>query len=333
MDPVDSVLTTMNVENSWYVRVHARAPWGITFDTAVQARLVIISRGTCWLTSSTMREPQRLSAGDGFIVQADTEFSLQDELHRRTVHCDRVFANALGHAAEWGGDGEATEIISGRFSFDEIAAEPLFAALPPILGLNLDDATANVLRATLELMALETLEGGIGSNLVTSRLADVLFVQALRAWCNSDGGGTIGWLAALRDPQLAAAMQALHGDLSRPWTVAGLAKEAGLSRSSFAASFKARTGQTPLGYLTSWRMYRARTYLADSQLSLLEIAVRVGYNTDTALSRAFQRHVGIAPGAWRKNARRKVNGLARSSAATSGGARRGQTFGLDSPKA
>ena len=310
MDPVDSVLTTMKVENSWYVRVHAQAPWGITFDTAIQARLVIISRGTCWLTSDTMREPQKLSAGDGFIVQADTEFSLQDELYRGTVHCDRVFANAVGHTAKWGGDGEATEIISGRFSFDETAAEPLFAVLPPVLRLNLDDATASVLRATLELMALETLEGGIGSNLITSRLADVLFVQALRAWCNSDGGATIGWLAALRDPQLAAAMEALHGDLSRPWTVAGLAREAGLSRSTFAAAFKTRTGQTPLGYLTSWRMYRAKTYLADSQLSLLEIAVRVGYHNDTALSRAFQRHVGVAPGTWRKRARSKATALA-----------------------
>jgi AraC-like DNA-binding protein/uncharacterized protein YaiE (UPF0345 family) len=307
MDPVDDILTTLNVENSWYVHVNAKAPWGITFDTAVQARLVIVARGTCWLTSDTIPEPQRLNAGDCFIVQADTEFSLQDELGRRTVHCDRVFADSVGHTAEWGGDGQATEIISGRFSFDEVAAEPLFAILPPVLQLSLDDATAKVLRATLELIALESLEAGIGSNLVTSRLADVLFVQALRAWCNSDGGGNIGWLAALRDPQLASAMQALHSDLSRSWTVAGLAREAGLSRSAFAVAFKSKTGQTPLDYLASWRMYRAKTYLRDSQLSLLEIAVRVGYDTDTALSRAFRRREGVAPGTWRKRAQRPSN--------------------------
>jgi transcriptional regulator GlxA family with amidase domain len=153
-----------------------------------------------------------------------------------------------------------------------------------------------------------------------------LFVQALRAWCNSDGAG-IGWLAALRDPQLAAAMHALHSDLSRSWTVAGLAKEAGLSRSTFAAAFKARTGQAPLDYLTSWRMYRAKTYLRDSQLSLLEIAVRVGYDTDTALSRAFRRREGVAPGTWRKSVGRPSSARALSGIALDRGAGRGAHAG------
>jgi transcriptional regulator GlxA family with amidase domain len=99
-------------------------------------------------------------------------------------------------------------------------------------------------------------------------------------------------------------MNAMHGDLTRPWTVAELARIAGMSRSAFAAAFRAKAGETPLGYLTSWRIYRAKTLLRDTPLSVQEIAVRVGYDTGTALSRVFTRREGVSPGAWRKNRRR-----------------------------
>ena len=95
----------------------------------------------------------------------------------------------------------------------------------------------------------------------------------------------------------------MHGDLARRWTVDSLARESGLSRSTFAATFKAVTGDAPLDYLTRWRMYRARVLLRGSDLSLMEIAARIGYDTDTALSRAFRRFEGTAPGKWRRNDR------------------------------
>ncbi|GGY09715.1 hypothetical protein GCM10010358_72940 [Streptomyces minutiscleroticus] len=94
-------------------------------------------------------------------------------------------------------------------------------------------------------------------------------------------------------------MHELHADLSRPWTVDELPRKAGMSRSAFAALFKERTGETPLGYLTAWRMYRAKVLLRDTPLSVQEIAVRVGYDTGTALSRAFSKKEGVSPGAWR----------------------------------
>ena len=125
-------------------------------------------------------------------------------------------------------------------------------------------------------------------------------MQAVRAWCATEGAHAIGWLAGLKDRRLGAAVRAMHGDLARPWTVETLAREAGLSRSSFAAAFKAVTGETPLDYLTGWRMYRAKVLLRESDLQLKEIAACVGYETDTALSRAFRRSEGVAPGEWRR---------------------------------
>jgi transcriptional regulator GlxA family with amidase domain len=131
----------------------------------------------------------------------------------------------------------------------------------------------------------------------------VLFVQAMRACCTSAASGAIGWLAALRDPQLAAALEALHADLAHPWTVEELARRAGLSRSAFAAAFRAKAGDTPIGYLTSWRLYRAKMLLRETPMSLHEVALQVGYESGTALSRVFARHEGVAPGAWRQRSR------------------------------
>jgi AraC-like DNA-binding protein len=303
MDPVDDVLAAMNIEHSRYARVDARIPWGISFRPRELARLVLIASGSCWLLSDTLSEPQRLVADDCFLVHPAAEFTLTDELGRDVVDCEAVFAEAPGSTAQIGGDGAKTEIISGRFSFDATAAEPLFALLPPLLRLSLDSTSGQLLRATLELIARESDEAGIGANLVTSRLADVLFVQALRACCNAVGGHGIGWIAALRDPQLAPAIEALHGDLAYPWTVDTLARKAGMSRSAFAAAFRAKAGDTPLGYLTSWRLYRAKNLLRETPLSVQEIAVQVGYDTGTALSRVFTRKEGVAPGAWRRLAR------------------------------
>jgi len=305
MDLVDDVLTTMNIGPSQYARADLRAPWGIAVRPRDSAHLVLVADGSCWLTATTLDAPERLAAGDCFLVQSDVEFTLQDAPGRPAVACETIFA---GHTAEHGGDGERTVLVSSRFSFDATAAEPLFSALPPLLRLDLDNAAGRALRATFDLLETEASTGGTGTELVAGRLADVLFVQALRACCasvggGSGGGGSVNWLAALHDPQLSAAMDAMHGDMSRRWTVVELARVAGMSRSAFAAAFRAKAGDTPLGYLTSWRVYRAKALLRDTPLSVQEIAVRVGYDTGTALSRVFARHEGISPGAWRRNRR------------------------------
>ena len=315
MDLVDDVLTTMNIGHSQYARLDAAAPWGIHFRSRDSARLLYVAEGTCWLGARSLDEPRLLVAGDCFLVQSDVEFTLQDAPGRQLVDCESLFD---GHLAAPGGDGERTVILSGRFTFDATTAEPLFGALPPLLPIDLDSAAGRSLRATFALLDAEAAEGGIGAALIASRLADVLFVQAMRACCASVGSTAVSWLGALRDPQLSTAMHAMHADLARPWTVAELARIAGMSRSAFAAAFRAKAGETPLGYLTSWRLYRAKTLLRDTPLSVQEIAVRVGYDTGTALSRVFARREGVSPGAWRRN-RRPASGQAGSghSAATS----------------
>ncbi|MEQ0564221.1 AraC family transcriptional regulator [Amycolatopsis sp. NEAU-NG30] len=297
MKPVEDVLASMNIEHSQYQRVDARAPWGISFHPRDAAYLMLIASGSCWLTTGNADGPQYLEAGACFLMQAGHDFVLQHDPDDDVESCASIITDVV---VEHGGDGELTEILFGRFPFDSDAAEPLLTRLPPLVRLELDGPSNGTLRATFDLIAQETATRGIGSGLITSRLADVLFIQALRACCASFGDGTVSWIAALRDPELAPALQAMHADLARPWTIDTLAREANMSRSAFAAAFKARTGETPLAYLTSWRMYRTKTLLRDTSLSLHEIARRVGYDSGTALSRAFSRREGTSPGAWRR---------------------------------
>ena len=302
MDPFEDVMTTMHVASSLYVRIQLRAPYGVRFDSENQARLVVIASGSCWLVAHDLPQPVTLTAGDCLIVKAATKFSLQDELGRKLIPCRKIFSEITGHTVKYGGEGVLTEMLSGALSFEAAAAEPLMALMPRLVHVRLDPSHAHLLQTTLQLIGLETSADGLGAGLVIVRLADVLFVQAVRAWCVAEQQ-PVGWLAGLRDRRLAASIRAMHGDLARRWTVETLARESGLSRSTFAATFKAVTGDTPLDYLTRWRMYRARVLLRGSDLSLMEIAARIGYDTDSALSRAFRRFEGTAPGKWRRNDR------------------------------
>ena len=304
-DAFEDVLRSVHVESSLYIRLQLCAPFGVHFDTRDKPRIVVVTHGSCWLVSKQLPQPLRLAAGDCLLLKADAKFSLQDELGRTLVPCDTVLTRVTGTTVLHGGEGALTEIVAGALTFDATAAEPLLALMPPLVHVQLASPHAQLLQSTLGLIGLEALENDLGAGIVVTRLLDVLFVQAVRAWSKAKGAGGIGALAALEDRRLGAAIRAMHADLARPWTVESLAREAGLSRSSFAAAFKSATGESPLDYLTGWRMYRAKALLRASDLQLMAIAQRVGYETDTALSRAFRRHEGMAPGEWRRQAGRR----------------------------
>lgn len=297
MRPVDDLLLTMNIEETRFKRLTPRAPWGIAFPTRHVARLLLVAHGSCWLTGTELAQPLLLRTNDCVLIRDGVTFELQDRPGRELVDCEE-FENPT----ECADTDERTEILSSRFTFDAVAADALFALLPPLFRIDLDETSGRQLRATFDLIAQEAAEGAMGSGFISTRLSDVLFVQALRA-CSSGPAGSIGWLAALRDPLLAPALHAMHGDLAHPWTVDELAGIAGMSRSAFAASFRHKTADTPLGYLTTWRLFRTKTLLRDTDMSLQEIATRVGYRTGQALNRTFTKREGRSAGSWRNATR------------------------------
>lgn len=301
MDPLDEIFATMRVQSAVYARLEAGAPWGLSFAAGVQARFGLVVRGGCWLSVDAHAAPIALATGDCFLLAGGLSYVLRDDMQSPTQNCVDVVKENIGGVVELGGAGARTTIINGWFAFDRLSARPLIDALPPVLHVRMDQDRTHLLQSTLQLFAMETSERQLGSGIVISRLADIIFVQAVRAYVASlEGQSAAGWLAALSDKKLAPALRAIHGDPARPWTVQALAVTAGQSRSSFAAHFRDRVGESPLEYLTRWRMFRAGCLLRQSDKPLGEIAALIGYESEPAFSKAFKKVVGTPPGMYRR---------------------------------
>jgi AraC-like DNA-binding protein len=300
MDPLDDAFSVMRVRESLYARLDAGAPWAVKFREGKAARFGLVISGACWLTTEQPVKSIPLAPGDCYVILDGSTYTLGDDPSSAPQNCFDVVPKLVDGAVSIGGGGTAATVVTGWFVYDELGARPLTALLPRVLHTRVDGYRTDILKATLELLAKETERPGIGSGVVISGLADILFVQAIRSHLNDANEAEVGWLAALSDKRIGVAMRALHGKPADPWTVERLATLANMSRSAFAARFKAKLGEAPLEYLTRWRMFRAGVLLRHTERSLAEIANEVGYESDAALSKAFHRVVGMAPGAFRK---------------------------------
>jgi AraC-like DNA-binding protein len=195
---------------------------------------------------------------------------------------------------------QATTFIIGNVTLDEQAGKWLTDLLPPLIAFRTDRSkSSSSMRAVLEILSRECQFPNMGSTVVASRLADILFVEAIRAYVEEAGGEAAGWLRALTDSKLSTALSAVHGALDRRWTVASLAETAGLSRSAFAPRFKEVLGETPLDYLTRLRMYKAAQMLRESDVKIARVANMVGYESEGSFSKVFKATIGLPPGAYR----------------------------------
>ncbi|MDB5965294.1 MAG: transcriptional regulator, AraC family [Polaromonas sp.] len=299
MDPLDDIFAAMRVSSALYARLECGAPWGVSLAGGEGARFGLVVRGSCLLEVEGMARPVPLVAGDCYVLAHGTPYVLRDKARTPTVSCKSVVRDRIGGVVELGGGGTAATILCGWFYFDRDAAQPLLELLPKLLHVQMDEARAQALQGTLQLLAMETCAPGLGSSLVVSRLADILFVQAVRAHVAATGDDKEGcWLRALKDARIGPVLREIHKDMARPWTVGELAGKASLSRSAFALRFKERVGKAPLEYLTTWRMFKARDLLRTGS-GVSDVAGLVGYESEPAFSKAFKRDSGMSPGAWR----------------------------------
>jgi AraC-like DNA-binding protein len=177
----------------------------------------------------------------------------------------------------------------------------LLAGLPAVVKVSVRGSSAGAwLEASLRYALSEARSPRPGGMGVLAKLAEVLFIEVLRIYMNEQTPGTTGWLAGVGDRIVGAALGALHKNPARAWTLEDLASEAGTSRSVLAEKFQVIVGIAPMQYLTQWRMLLAANLLSGSQLPLIRIAEEVGYQTDTAFSRAFSREYGMPPARWRR---------------------------------
>jgi AraC-like DNA-binding protein len=291
-DPLSDVLTVLGARSVRRTRFEASGNWALTFPAQPRLKFVALLRGACWVLLPD-QTPQPVVAGDVFlignipyIVASDPEVApvdgaaLYNEPGREVVH--------LG--------GDETVMLGGGIAFNDAGTAFLFDGLPRFLRIDGASPSANAVTRTLDLLEAEVGHARLGGTLVTMRLAEVLLVEAIRAYVADQGNSCVGWIGALGDRQIGDALRLMHAEVGHPWTVASLAARVGMSRSAFSSRFTNLVGQSPLAYLTHWRMMLARKLLGEGNIDVANVALKVGYTSQSAFGHAFKRTFGHSPG-------------------------------------
>jgi AraC-like DNA-binding protein len=294
------------MSGAFYCRSEFTEPWGLTLPPLPGYLWFHVVTSGSFQLRDDHGELTELRGGDlalvthgaGHVLHSDPQAPAPGilDLHREEIS-DRY--EVLRHGA----GGRLTRMMCGAVRFDHPAARNLVDLLPDLIHIEAGNGPDTVsMQGTLSLIAAETQHPRPGGEAVITRLADVLVIQAIRAWIETDPRAQTGWLGALRDRQIGRALALIHRDPARAWTVASLADELAMSRSAFAARFTEHVGEPVMQYVTRWRMLMATNGLKDEQATVAELANRLGYRSEAAFARAFKRVTGVAPGSVKREA-------------------------------
>ncbi len=305
-DPLGHALHHLRLQSALCCRSELTAPWSIDMPIMPDTLMVhVVTQGSCWLQLQN-QPPIQLHPGHVALVAHGKGHQISSAPN---LHPTPLFSLPITRISDryellqHGGPGPQTTAICAVAHLGHPIAQKLTASLPPHICVNTTDPHTNPhFENTLALLTHEAQALRPGGETIISRLTDILVIQILRAWIEDEGATHSQWLKALQDPQVGKALALIHQNPQTTWTVETLARTVATSRSGFAARFRAVVGQPPMQYLTDWRMAVARDMLKTSTRSLLEVAEACGYASEAAFSRAFRRHVGTPPGAFRTQA-------------------------------
>ena len=294
MDPLSDVLSLLKPRSYMCGGFDLGGEWSIRFGPHDGVKCYALVSGECWLSVEGVPNAVRVAAGDCFLLLSGRPFRLASDLALKPVDMHEAFALPLnGGIAQFNGGGGCFG-AGGHFAFTGKHAEILMGVLPHFVHIQ-KESDKEAMRWSLERMMLELREPQPGGILVAQHLAYMMLVQALRLHLAEGLKGGVGWLFALADQQMSAAINAMHHDPAHAWTLQELAGHAAMSRSTFAMKFKQTVGASPIEYLTRWRMLLAADRLANSSDPVSVIALSLGYESESAFSTAFKRVMGCSP--------------------------------------
>ena len=315
-DVLSDVLRAVRLTGAVYFDNELSSPWVAAMPriTEIAAKVMpgaqrvieyhLIARGECW-GHAVGEEPIRLREGDIIVFPQGAAHVLSSAPGMRAEPDMSRYARpstSLPLFYELGGGGpDRARIVCCFLGCDDRPYNPLLAALPAVIHLPAaaPETTTGWLATLLGNAARESRNGRPGGENVRERLSELMFVETIRQYLETLPPSQTGWLAGLRDPVVGRALAALHGEPRRAWTVEGLARVGGVSRSVLAERFAEMVGQPPMQYLALWRMQLASRLLLEGS-GVAEVADAVGYESEAAFSRAFKKRVGQSPAAWRR---------------------------------
>lgn len=300
MDPLSDVLSLLKP------RSLISRGFAVADDTSIQwpkhegIKCYAILSGRCWLSVEGICDAVLLTAGDCFLLPRGLPFCLTTNLSLTPVDFRIFLSTRKTDTAASANKVEGNYLVGGHFLLTGDHADILLKFLPPIVHIQ-KESDKEAMRWSLERIKEELRDPQPGGSLIAEQLAYMMLIQALRLHLAKESSGGVGWLFALADKQMGATLASLHDDPGHPWTLNKMAERVGMSRSIFAQRFKATVGTSPMEYLTRWRMLLASHRLTNSADPISAIALSLGYESESAFSKAFRRVMLRSPRQYRRD--------------------------------
>lgn len=323
MDALSDVLKSVRLEGAVYLNAEFTAPWCVTSKYGLESageRLAgaghvvffhFLIEGRCKLRLASGGEVLEAGAGDLVMFAHDDRHLIGSDLHLAPVEADSLVEPPQTDAdfiqLRHGGGGAATRFVCGYLACNRSVSRPLLDALPRVLRIPIGDGpAAALLRELLRVGVRESSQDRPGAASMLAKLSELMFVEAMRSYASNLPPQGRGWLAGVRDAQIGRVLALMHGDPGRGWNVDALAREVAMSRSTLAERFTFLVGESPMQYLTRWRLALAAQALRAGADPIARVAENSGYESEAAFNRAFKREFGLPPAAWRRAESRLV---------------------------
>ncbi len=315
MDVLSEVLRAVKMEGAFFFNGEFSAPWCFLSSPSQEAQKLLTPSGGHLLIYHFLTEgnafarlpdgpQQKLTAGDIVIFPHGDSHYLGNGSPERPVDSFKLFAKHFAQGlkvARYGGGGAVTRFVCGYMVVDPQLSEVLLAGLPKMMKVHVaEEPSGQWLADSIRLSVSEMNGSGAGRSIVIAKLSELLFIETLRRYIRTLPPEQIGWLAGARDPVIGQALALLHKAPAEQWTVASLARQAGTSRTRLADRFAHFLNESPMAYLTKWRLKLGAEILQSTEKSVAEIAATVGYGSEAAFNRAFKREFCSPPAQFRR---------------------------------
>lgn len=318
MDVLSEILKIVTLEGAMFYNAEFSAPWGVREPPAREMAPYLSSAGghviifhllTEGRGSARVEEGERvpLEAGDIVVFPHGDPHILENGSPRKAQDNGKqlhLLASQGLKLSRQGGGGEVTRFVCGYMACEPRLSRLVLAGLPPLFKVNIrEDASGRWLEQSIRFSVDEAGGARPGGEAVLAKLSEVLFVETLRRYVAQWPEGRTGWLAGARDAEVGKALALMHRQPAHPWTLAGLAKESGISRSVLAERFRHFLNAPPMTYLTGWRLQLGARMLCSTSQSVAQVAAEVGYESEPAFNRAFKRAFGAPPARYRSQSK------------------------------
>jgi len=300
MDVLGDVLKAIRLNGSVYFNTCFCSPWGMSLATSSKASFHIIVNGDAWLQFPNDSESIQLFAGDIILFPTGLAHTISEKADSICHEASEIVEAYNAERPFFVGDTESISLVCGYVEFDRSMSHPFIDNLPEYIHIKADVRTEFFwLDSVIKQIIMESNSATPGCEAIVDRFTEVLFIQVIRAY-SQQNNLEMSYFKALMDKQLSKALQLIHQQPEKEWTVELLANDIGMSRTAFYNRFNELVGEAPIKYLYKWRMMQAKKKLIDTQKSINHIAEEVGYQSDSAFQKAFKRFFKITPASVRK---------------------------------